>query len=160
MSKSLMVLLDERNEIAESLATAENPVELMEQSEKAVQVKAAGIALYLDSCEEAVKQLDEKIKQLQARKKMFQGRIDGLKEYTYRAMTSHSLTKIDCPEVSISIAKNPIKVEVTDKRMIPLEFLVYREPDVDKKKIKEHFKKTGEIVDGVEIVQDESIRIR
>ena len=160
MSKSLMVLLNERHEIAQSLSESENPVELLESLDKAIQVKAAGIALYCDICGQAIEQLDAQIKQLQARKKMFQGRIDGLKDYAYRTMSAHGMTKIDCPEVTISIAKNPMKVEVKDKRMIPPEFLVYREPDVDKRKIKAHFEETGEIVDGVDIVQDESIRIR
>lgn len=159
MSKSLMVLLNERHEIAESLANAENPVELVEQIDKAVQVKVAGIALYLDMCGDAIEQLDYKIKQLQERRKMFQGRIDSLKEYTYQAMKMNGIPKIDCPEVSISIVKNPPKAEIFEEKLIPIEY--WKRPPwvLDKKSLLDDLKE-GVVVDGARLSQSESVRIR
>jgi len=160
MSKSLMVLLDERNQIAEQLETAENPAELIESLDKAVQVKAAGIAIYLERLDSMAAALDETIKKLQARKKAFQNRKERLKEYTLNAMKQHGIEKIECPECTISIQKNPAYVEVFEEKLIPVEFWKHQAPKLDKKKILENYRETGEIPQGVDIVIKEGVRIR
>ena len=124
--KSLMVLLNERHEIAQSLSEAENPVELLESIDKEIQVKTAGIAIYLETLDSIIDSLDITLKKLQARKKMFQNRKERLREYTYRAMASHNLPKVECPECTITITKNQPRVEIEDIRMIPPEF--FKEP--------------------------------
>lgn len=163
MSKSLMVLLDERNQIAEQLETAENPTELMESLDKAVQVKAAGIAIYLERLDSMTSALDETIKKLQDRKKALQNRKERLKEYTLNAMKRHGIEKIECPECTIRIQKNQYKVEVEDERLIPREFWIIPPPPpprIDKEKIKEAYLKDGEIVQGTKVIQTEGVRIR
>ena len=163
MAKSLMVLLDERTEIAEQLESSENPAELIESLDKAVQVKAAGIAIYLERLDSMTAALDETIKKLQARKKAFQNRKERLKEYTFNAMKQHGIEKIECPECTISIQKNPYKVEVEDERLIPREFWIIpppQPPRIDKEKIKEAYLKDGEIVQGTKVIQTEGVRIR
>ena len=160
MSKSLMVILDERNKIAEQLESAENPAELMESLDKAISVKAAGIAIYLERLDGMTAALDETIKKLQARKKAFQNRKERLKAYTLEAMKQHGIEKIECPECTISIQKNPAYVEVFEEKLIPVEFWKHQAPKLDKKKILENYRETGEIPQGVDIVIKEGVRIR
>lgn len=160
MSKSLMVLLDERNQIAEQLESAENPSELIESLDKAISVKAAGIAIYLERLDSMAAALDETIKKLQDRKKAFQNRKERLKAYTLEAMKQHGIEKIECPECSISIQKNPAYVEVFEEKLIPVEFWKHQAPKLDKKKILENYRETGEIPQGVDIVIKEGVRIR
>lgn len=160
MSKSLMVLLDERNQVVEQLETAENPVEMIESLDKAIQVKAAGIGIYCEKLDGMVAALDDTIKKLQARKKAFQNRKESLKAYTLEAMKRHDIQKIESPECTISIQKNKPSVEIYDKRMIPARFLILKDPEVSKEKIRKWWEETGEIIDGVNIVQGESLRIR
>lgn len=160
MAKSLMVLLDERNQIAEQLEIAENPTELMESLDKAVQVKAAGIAIYLERLDSMTTALDETIKKLQDRKKAFQNRKERLKEYTLNAMKQHGIEKIECPECTISVQKNPAYVEVFEEKLIPVEFWKHQAPKLDKRKILDNYRETGEIPQGVDIVIKEGVRIR
>ena len=159
MSKSLMVLLDERNQIAEQLETAENPAELIESLDKAVQVKAAGIAIYLERLDSMAAALDETIKKLQARKKAFQNRKERLKEYTLNAMKQHGIEKIECPECTISIQKNPPSAEVYEPKMIPVEYWKHPEPVLDKKALLDDLKE-GVVVQGARLKHTEGVRIR
>lgn len=159
MSKSLMVLLDERNQIAEQLETAENPAELIESMDKAVQVKAAGIAIYLERLDSMAAALDETIKKLQARKKAFQNRKERLKAYTMEAMKQHGIEKIECPECTISIQKNPPSAEVYEPKMIPVEYWKHPEPVLDRKALLDDLKE-GVVVQGARLKQTEGVRIR
>jgi len=160
MTKSLMVLLDERNQIAEQLETAENPAEMIESLDKAIQVKAAGIGIYCEKLDGMIAALDDTIKKLQARKKAFQNRKESLKTYTLEAMKRHDIQKIECPECTISIQKNPAYVEVFEEKLIPVEFWKHQAPKLDKRKILENYRETGEIPQGVDIVIKEGVRIR
>ena len=159
MTKSLMVLLDERNQIAEQLETAENPAELMESLDKAVQVKAAGIGIYCEKLDGMVAALDDTIKKLQARKKTFQNRKERLKEYTLVAMKQHGIQKIECPECTISIQENNPSVDDYEPKLIPAEYWKQPEPVLDKKALLDDLK-AGVIVQGARLKQTEGIRIR
>lgn len=161
--KSLIVLLDERHEIAERLEDAVNPAELMEQMEAAVQVKASGIALYCEKLDAMIDAVDATIRKLQARKNALKNRKESLKEYTLAAMQTHGIKKIECPECTLTVQKNPYKVEIDDERMIPTEFWVYPPapaPYVDKEKVKKVYLDDGEVVQGTRVVQSEGLRIR
>ena len=159
MTKSLMVLLDERNQIAEQLETAENPAEMIESLDKAIQVKAAGIGIYCEKLDGMVAALDDTIKKLQARKKAFQNRKERLKEYTLVAMKQHGIQKIECPECTISIQENNPSVDDYEPKLIPAEYWKQPEPVLDKKALLDDLK-AGVIVQGARLKQTEGIRIR
>lgn len=159
MSKSLMVILDERNKIAEQLESAENPAELIESLDKAISVKAAGIAIYLERLDSMTAALDETIKKLQDRKKAFQNRKERLKAYTLEAMKQHGIEKIECPECTISIQKTPPSAEVYEPKMIPVEYWKHPEPVLDKKALLDDLKE-GVVVQGARLKQTEGLRIR
>ena len=157
--KSLMVLLDERNQIAEQLETAENPAEMIESLDKAIQVKAAGIGIYCEKLDGMVAALDDTIKKLQARKKAFQNRKESLKAYTLEAMKRHGIQKIECPECTVSIQKNPPSADVYEPKMIPVEYWRQPEPVLDKKALLDDLKE-GVVIQGARLRQTEGIRIR
>lgn len=157
--KSLIVLLDERHEIAEQLEDAVNPAELMEKMEAAVQVKASGIALYCEKLDAMIDAVDATIRKLQARKNALKNRKESLKEYTLAAMQTHGIKKIECPECTISIQKNPPSVEVFEERLIPGEYWKQPAPVLDKKALLEDMKE-GLVIDGCCLKQSEGLRIR
>ena len=72
------------------------------------------------------------------------------------------ITKMDTELGTLSIAKNPLSVEIENEDEIPTEFkqeIVTIK--IDKTAIKNHFKETGEVVSGVQIVDDKtSLRIK
>lgn len=157
--KSLMVLLDERHEIANKLEAAEDPVEELEQNTSDIQVKTAGISLYCRIGEDAIDQLDAQIRRLQERKKIIRARIDRVKDYTLTAMQMHGLRKIECPECTISIQKNPPSVEVFEEKLIPNEYWKQPEPVLDKKSLLDDLK-DGVVIQGCCLKQNEGLRIR
>lgn len=56
-------------------------------------------------------------------------------------------------EIRAWLAKSPAKVDVLDESQVPPQF-IKQTISVQKDKILEHFRKTGEVVPGVEIVTD------
>ena len=72
------------------------------------------------------------------------------------------LEKISTDLGVISIAKSPISVEILDEQQIPDEYKeVVTTIKVDKKKIADNFKETGEIIDGVNIITNNTnLRIK
>ena len=66
-----------------------------------------------------------------------------------------NILKIETDTGTLSIAKSPISVEVVDEEKIPDEYKdVVFTTKVNKKKIADNFKATGELVEGVEIHAD------
>ena len=157
--KSLMILLDERHDIVSQLEAAEDPVEALEHNTSDIAVKTAGIAMYCDIGNQAIDQLDAQIKRLQERKKVIRARIDRVKDYTLSAMQMHGLRKIECPECTISIQKNPPSVEVFEEMLIPGEYWKQPAPVLDKKALLEDLKE-GVVIDGCCLKQSEGLRIR
>ena len=157
--KSLIVLLAERHEVAERLEDAVNPAELMEKMEAAVQVKASGIAMYCEKLDAMIDAVDATIRKLQARKNALKNRKESLKEYTLAAMQTHGIKKIECPECTISIQKNPPSVEVFEERLIPGEYWKQPAPVLDKKALLEDMKE-GLVIDGCCLKQSEGLRIK
>ena len=68
-------------------------------------------------------------------------------------MENNGITKIETGLGTLSIAKSPASVEIVNEEAIPSEFkqeIVTIK--IDKTKIKNNFKETGEVPDGVNII--------
>ena len=75
-----------------------------------------------------------------------------------------SMKQLDMSEIKTPIgkwkfAKNPPKVEIAPGAEIPDMYLKPKDPDIDKKAIKQAIE-AGEEITGVRLVQDESLRFR
>ena len=72
------------------------------------------------------------------------------------------IERIETGAGKMTIAKSPISVDVIDESIVPDEFKVtVTEVKVNKKKIADNFKETGELVDGVKInYNNTNLRIR
>lgn len=99
-----------------------------------------------DACKTEAARLTE-------RARIFNNRIDWLKGYVSGQMQRLKIEKI-AGIVPVRLCKSPPSCEIVDPEKIPPAFMVDHEPTPDKKGILVHFKDTGEIVDGVEIVMD------
>lgn len=88
-------------------------------------------------------------------------RADRLKNYLLNNMLVVGAEKIDTPRFHITVRTNPPAVEVLDQTVIPDQFI--REviaTSVDKRAILEHYKATGELVDGTDIRRGQRLDIR
>lgn len=93
--------------------------------------------------------------------KAFEHRAEWLRGYVLRHMQATGLERIDTARFTLSVRQNPPRVEVLEPMLVPHEF--QREKiiiDTDKTAIRDHWKKTGEVVPGVEIVRTERLDIR
>ena len=100
------------------------------------------------------------IKRLQARKLAAETAIEHMKESIQSAMTLAGANELTTSIGRWKIQKNPVSVRVSDLMQIPSDFLIIREPEVNRRAILEHYKDTGEILPGVDMVQTEGVRFR
>lgn len=129
--------------------------------DKAV-IKVANTARYIKRAEDNVKLASEHIKILQARIKTEEKRIEFLRTLTLTAMQSLEMQKISEPDIVMSIAKTPAKVEVFDINQVPQDYFKppkILEPELDKTKIKDDLKNGGEIA-GVKLVSGLRLAIK
>lgn len=149
--------LNEKEELSE-----EERQEIGMQLADALQTKSNNIIAYYQGQNTLLNAIDEEIKRLQEYKKITKNKIDRYKEYVKSNMDLLGLEKISTDLGVISIAKSPISVEILDEQQIPDEYKeVVTTIKVDKKKIADNFKETGEIIDGVNIITNNTnLRIK
>lgn len=154
--------VDLMNKAQEGELTEEEYNQLGEELAIELQNKSSGIIGYAQNEEALIDAIDFQIKRLQELKKSKQSSLDKFKQYVKENMDKLGIAKIETELGILSIAKNPMSVEIENEEEIPAEFkqeIVTTK--IDKTAIKNHFKETGEIVAGTRIVDDKtSLRIK
>ena len=164
-----LTLYNITNKFAELMDMAENG-ELTEEQYNALgeqltlelQQKGSGIIGYTQNEEAFIEAVDFQIKRLQDLKKARQNKLEKFKQYVKENMDRLGITKMDTELGTLSIAKNPMSVEIENEEEIPKEFKQQViTTKIDKTAIKNHFKATGEIKPGTRIIDDKtSLRIK
>ena len=114
--------------------------------------KSTNIVGYIQNENVLIEAMNVQIERLQKLKKSKQNNIDNFKKYVKEQMEKLNLPKVETELGTLSIAKSPISVEIIEEDKITNEYKkIVQEVKVDKTKIKEHFKETGEIIKGVKI---------
>lgn len=91
----------------------------------------------------------------------FEHNAERLKAYVLRHMQQTGMTRIDTGRFTLSVRQNPPRVEVLEAMLVPSEYQRTKIiTDVDKRAVTEHWKTTGEVVPGVEIVRGERLDIK
>ena len=166
---SNLTLYNITNKFAELMDRAENGELTEEEYNKLgeelaleLQQKGSGIIGYAQNEEALIEAVDVQIKRLQDLKKSRQNKLEKFKQYVKENMDKLGITKLDTELGTLSIAKNPMSVEIENEMAIPAEFkMLVQTIKIDKTAIKNHFKETGEVVAGVQIVDDKtSLRIK
>lgn len=106
--------------------------------------------------------IDAEIARLKALKDRRQKVADGLRDYLKCEMERAGIQKIECPLFTISIAKNPVAVEIYDALSIPESFM--NQPatppkEIDKKAIKKAIQAGAEI-SGARLSQSTRLAIK
>lgn len=127
-----------------------------------LQEKGSNIIGYTKNIELTINAMKEEEKRISENRKSLESKLDKFKQYVKENMEKLGITKMDTGLGTLSIAKNPISIEIENEEIIPNEFkLEVVTTKVDKAAIKNHFKTTGEIVLGTRIVDDKtSLRIK
>ena len=117
--------------------------------------KSANIVGYIQNQNAFIEAIDMQIKRLQDMKKAKQNNIENFKKYVKENMEKLKFQKVETEIGTLSIAKSPISVEIVDEDKIPGKFKkVIQETKIDKTAIKDYFKETGEVIEGVKILTE------
>lgn len=129
---------------------------------EALQTKSTNIIAYYQEQNTILNAIEEQIKRLTEYKRITKNKIDRYKEYVKTNMEALGIDKIQNELGTLQIAKSPISVEIVDPEKVPEEYKQeVTEVKILKDKIKNDFKATGEIIDGVRIITDNTnLRIR
>ena len=152
----LAALLDE----CESEEEAAQLWAQMDEIGASIAEKANNYARFLRNKQAEVDGLDKEIARLQKRKRSAENQIEQLREHMKFAMGVAGATEIRTTLGKWTMCRNPPRVEVIDESEIAPEFFDPQPPKLSKSKLLKHWKDTGEIPDGCDVVQSESMQFR
>lgn len=86
--------------------------------------------------------------------------VERMKQRMYDSMRQTDTLEIPTPIGKWRRQLNNPSVEILDEAAVPAEFRIPQPDKIDKRAILDHYKATGELVDGVDIVRTEGVRFR
>lgn len=120
-----------------------------------LQKKSNAVIAYSKNIELTIKAMKEEESRISTNRKALENRLEQFKKYVKECMEGNGINKIETDLGTLSIAKSPISVEIVNEENVPDEYKeVIFTTKVDKKKIADAFKSTGELIEGVEIHTD------
>ena len=144
----------ENEEIPKEMIT-----EALDNVGEELEAKAENIAKLIKTLEVDITGYKAEELRLSNKRKSLENRVKSLKEYLDNAMKVTGKIKFKGQLFSFSIQKNPPSVNVIDEKLIPEEYFIPQEPALDKKRLLSDLK-SGIKVEGAEVKQTESLRIR
>lgn len=148
INTALMALIDdETGEITDFDKFSELEMTLAEKREN--------ILLWIKNLNADAKAIREEEKTLAERRKVIENKAENLRKYIESDLAGE---KFKTARVSVSYRKSTA-VNVLDLSAIPAEYLRVKEPEADKTAIKEALK-NGEVIEGVELVENVSMQIK
>jgi hypothetical protein len=131
----------------------------LEAIQGSIEEKAEGyveVMAMLDGDDEV---FTKEIERLTKRRQVIRNRKGTMKQNLQQTMELTGVDKITTPLHKISIQNNAPSVKITSEMAIPDRYKIEQEPKIDKKALLADLKE-GEVIDGAEIQQTRSIRIR
>lgn len=120
--------------------------------------KLDSIGKLIKNLESDDKALDEEIERLKAKKNT--NKIKNLKSYVESQLILTETKKVETPLFKFAIQKNPPSLDIKDESNIPPEFFVISKPTINKRELLKAVKSGDLTIDGVELKQSESLRIK
>ena len=131
----------------------EDKAKIEEELTMLLQQKSQNIIGYTKNIELTINAMKEEEDRIASNRKTLENKLTRFKQYVKECMENNGITKIETGLGTLSIAKSPVSVEIVNEEAIPSDFKQeIVTVKVDKTKIKENFKETGEIPDGVNII--------
>lgn len=148
--------------LIEEEMSEEDKKEVEKELTELLQQKSQNLIGYIRNIELTIEAMKNEEKRISEQRKILESRLTKFKEYVKECMEQNGFTKIETQLGALSIAKNPISVEIYDEAQIPDEYKTkVIEIKVDKTAIKKALKETGEIIPGTRIIDNKtSLRIK
>lgn len=137
-----------------------NP-EAIAKLETELLTKVDNVAGFIDYLKDQVELAAAKERKLKEIKNALNAKLEWMQAYCVKTLDHANKTAVIGHNKEIKLRVNPMSVEIEDADKIPPEFIdLKQELVVNKKKILEHVKETGEQVQGVNIKRTKSITIK
>lgn len=137
-----------------------NALEYLLQTESSIEEKFGNITRMVRNLTAEGEALKAEEKRLEKRRKGCEASVERLKGYLYDSMKALSLKKFKTGIGTWSIQVNPISVTILDADKVPAKYHIPQPDKIDRAAIKKDHDETGEIIDGTDISQGESLRFR
>ena len=154
---SAFPVLMESEEITEDIKE-----QIKEELHQLLENKSKNIIGYIRNTDLTIEAMKQEEKRIAGIRKSLEIKQENFKTYVKECMNQNDIIKVETELGTISLAKSPISVEITNADEVPSEFKnVVTEVKIDKKKIADNFKTTGEVPTGTIIHTDnKSLRIK
>lgn len=163
---TLYELTGEYAELVSALELAETEEEAaaiwqrLDTAEEGIVQKAEAYARIMRNKQaeaDALKAEKQRLEQLQRGAERI---VETLKSHLLEGMKQIGVQEIQTGIGKWRVQKNPFSVTVLDEAAVPTAFHIPQPDKIDKAEILRHFKETGEIVDGIEVARNDSLRFR
>ena len=126
-----------------------------------IQDKVVSIGKIIREMEYEAEVIKKEESRLRQKRNTKNNKITWLKEYVLESMEQLGLNKLHDPLISVSVCKNQPAIEIIDESIIPAEFItiIPEEKKVDKKRITNYIKDTGEIPACGEVREGNHLRL-
>lgn len=121
--------------------------------------KAENMAKLIRNLESDRLAYKEEENRLKTKRQAVENKLEWLKTYLKDCMKLTGKTKFKSGVFKFSIQKNPVSVNITNKKIIPEDYLIPQAPKVNNTTLKKALK-DGIEVPGAELKQTEGLRIR
>lgn len=121
--------------------------------------KAENMAKLIRNLESDRLAYKEEEDRLKTKRQAVENKLEWLKTYLEDCMKLTGKTKFKSGVFKFSIQKNPVSVNITNKKIIPEDYLIPQPPKVNNTTLKKALK-DGIEVPGAELKQTEGLRIR
>lgn len=122
--------------------------------------KLQGCCQIVAEFDSSIEACEREAKRLRDRSGVLKGRIESLKSYMFDALKATQQTKVKTDLFTVSIRKNPGKVDITDQDVLPEKFVEIVVTSVPRKAALSAALKAGEVIPGAEFVQGERLHIQ
>ncbi|MGJ0848295.1 siphovirus Gp157 family protein [Tissierella praeacuta] len=125
-----------------------------------IEIKAENTAKLIKGIDADVEVIKAEEKRLADRRKALENKKEGIKTYLENHLRIMEIDKVKTPLFTVALQKNPPSVNILDEKLIPKDYIkTVTTTSISKKDLLEDLKQ-GLIIDGVELKQTKSLRIR
>lgn len=114
------------------------------------------------SKENEISELKSEEQKVSNKRKFLENQLNIFKNQIKGILEENGIEKIETEIGKIQVRKNPISIEVEDIEKVPDEYKVVKTVvSVDKKKVTDNFKATGELIEGLKInTENTSLQVK
>ena len=132
----------------------------LQNIEENIEIKAENTAKLIKGIDGDIEVLKTEEKRLADRRKALENKREGIKGYLENHLRIIGIDKVKTPLFTVALQNNPPSVNILDEKLIPKDYVkTVTTTSISKRDLLEDLKQ-GLIIDGVELKQTKSLRIR